>query len=191
MVELALVLPILIMLVVIVADFGRVFAVSVTLEAAARDAAEAGANEYLAHPPGPLDQPAPAANAAFYQALHQKIAKVVCAETRNLANSSFDAGTGSCAGMPLIQTCVHDSEDTECSSEAQGAAVPAECPSMSPPPTNGHLGTSQPRWVEVRICYHFTPILQLPLLSFGAIWLERVRTFTIPCYFALGAAECG
>src|SRR6476620_1523621 len=115
MVELALVLPILIMLVVIVADFGRVFAVSVTLEAAARDAAEAGANEYLAHPPGPLDQPAPAANAAFYQALHQKIAKVVCAETRNLANSSFDAGTGSCAGMPLIQTCVHDSEDTECS----------------------------------------------------------------------------
>jgi len=45
--------------------------------------------------------------------------------------------------------------------------------------------------VEVRICYHFTPILQLPLLSFGSFWIEKTRTFTIPCYFALGEAECG
>jgi len=180
------------MLVVVVADFGRVFAVSLSLEASTRDAAEIGSNEYLAHPPGPLDQPAPAADPTYYQALHQKIAKVVCAETGDLANSAFDPGSGACVGMPLIQTCIHDSEDSECSSEAQGASIPSECAGMSAgTPTNAHDGPSTPRWVEVRVCYHFTPLLQLPLLSFGSIWLERTRTFTIPCYFALGSAECG
>jgi hypothetical protein len=44
----------------------------------------------------------------------------------------------------------------------------------------------------VRVCYRFTPILaNLPLLSFADIWLQRERAFTIPCYFALGTAECG
>jgi TadE-like protein len=195
LVEFALVTPIVIMLVVIVADFGRVFAVSLSLEAAARDAAEIGSNEYLAQAPGPLDQPAPPGNATYYQSLHQKIARAVCAETNDLANSAFDPGTGACAGMPLIQACVHDSQDTECASEAQGAVIPAECSGMAAPPLNAQEGTSGsmplPRWVEVRICYHFTPILQLPLLSFGSFWIEKTRTFTIPCYFALGEAECG
>lgn len=191
LVEFALVMPILVMLVVVVADFGRVFAVSLSLEAAARDAAEIGSNEYLAHPPGPLDQPAPAGDPAYYQGLHQKIARAVCAETGDLANSAYDPVTGACAGMPLIQACIHDGQDTECSTEAQGAAIPTECSGMAAPPTNAHGGANSPRSVEVRLCYHFTPILQLPLLSFGALWLEKTRIFTIPCYFALGSAECG
>lgn len=195
MVEFALISPILIMLVVIVADFGRVFAASLSLEAAARNAAEAAANEYLAVPPGglTLDQPAPAGAMAYYAPLHAKIARTVCAETSDLANSNFNNGTGACTGMPLIQACIHDGQDTECAGEAQGAAIPAECAGMSPAPTNdnGAAGTPRPRWVEVRICYSFTPILQLPLLSFGTLWLERTRTFTIPCYFAIGSGECG
>jgi hypothetical protein len=93
--------------------------------------------------------------------------------------------------MPLIQACVHDSQDTECSVESQSATIPTGCDSMATPPTNAHAGSNTPRWVEVRICYQFTPILQLPLLSFGEFWLQRTRTFTIPCYFALGTAECG
>lgn len=191
LVEFALVMPILVMLVVVVADFGRVFAVSLSLEAAARDAAEIGSNEYLAKPPGPLDQPAPAGDPVYYQGLHQKIARAVCAETGDLANSAYDPATGACAGMPLIQACIHDSQDTECATEAQGAAIPADCAGMATPPNNGHAGSGSPRWVEVRLCYHFTPILQLPLLSFGALWLEKTRIFTIPCYFALGSSECG
>ena len=50
--EFALVAPVLVMLVVLVADFGRVFAASLSIEAAARDAAEAMSNQYLANPPG-------------------------------------------------------------------------------------------------------------------------------------------
>ena len=193
MVEFALVTPILIMLVVIVADFGRIFAASLSVEAAARDAAEIGANEYLANPPGgvTLDQPAPPGDSTYYTALHQKIARAVCAETSDLANSTYDPVTSSCAGMPLIQACVHDGQDTQCSGESQGASIPVDCGSMSNSPTNANGGLNSPRWVEVRICYGFTPILQLPILSFGEFWLQRTRTFTIPCYFALGTSECG
>jgi hypothetical protein len=191
MVEFALITPILIMLVVIVADFGRIFAAGLSVEAAARDAAEIGANEYLANPPGPLGLPAPAGNAAYYAPLHEKIAKAVCAETGDLANSAFDPVTRACVGMPLIESCIHDGQDTECSYESQGAPIPSQCDGMAPPPSNAHGGLNSPRWVEVRICYRFTPILESPILSFGEFWLQRTRTFTIPCYFTLGADECG
>ena len=179
------------MLVVLVADFGRIFAAGLSVEAAARDAAEIGANEYLANPPGPLDQPAPPGSSAYYAPLHDKIAKAVCAETGDLSNSAFDPLTRACVGMPLIESCIHDGQDTECSYESQGAPIPSPCDGMAPPPSNANGGTNSPRWVEVRICYRFTPILASSILSFGEFWLQRTRTFTIPCYFTLGAAECG
>ena len=49
--EFALVVPILLIVFVAIADFGRIFAAGVDLEAATRNAAEATANEYLANPP--------------------------------------------------------------------------------------------------------------------------------------------
>ena len=52
MVEFALIVPILLALFVAIADFGRVFAAGVVIEAAARDAAELVAEEYLRNPPG-------------------------------------------------------------------------------------------------------------------------------------------
>jgi hypothetical protein len=180
------------MLVVIVADFGRVFAASLALEASARNAAEATANAYLANPPGPLDQPAPAGAASYYGPLHTLAVKSVCAELSDLAGTAYDPATSTCAGMPLIEVCVHDGQDTNCSSEAQGATIPAECGDLIATPTNANAGANSPRWAEIRVCYKFTPILaNLPLLSFSTIWLERTRTFTIPCYFKLGSAECG
>ena len=193
MVEFALVAPILLMLVVVVADFGRVFATMLAVEAAARDAAEAVANEYLANPPGPLDQPAPAGVSGYYAPLHALAVKTVCSEMSDLPNTAFDAGTATCAGMPLIEACIHDGQDTECASEAQGAAIPSGCATLSAgPPTNANAGTNSPRWTEVRICYQFTPILSnMPILNFASLWVERTRTFTIPCYWALGTAECG
>ena len=187
------------MLVVLVADFGRVFAASLSIEAAARDAAEAMSNQYLANPPGDPAQtaavrlagPAPAGSSTYYGPLHQTAAKTVCAETQDLANSAFDSATQTCPGMPLIQACLHDSQDTNCASETQGAPVPPECSGMSPAPNPANGGAHSPRWAEVRICYEFTPVLNLPLLSFGPIWLQRTRTFVVPCYFALGTDECG
>lgn len=190
--EFALVTPILLMLVVIVADFGRVFAANLAIEAAARDAAEAVANQYLAAPPGgSLSVPA-SGSTTYYAPLHALAARTVCSETSDLANTSFDSGTGLCPGMPLIQVCIHDSQDTECAAEAQGSGIPSNCDAMATPPMNGHAGSNTPRWTEVRICYKFTPILaDMPFLSFATIWLQRTRTFVIPCYWALGESECG
>jgi hypothetical protein len=187
--------PILVMLVVLVADFGRIFAVSLTMEAAARDAAEVMANSYLSSPPGApgvlLSQPAPPGDPAYYAPLHALAAKTVCAETSDLPNTAFDQGTGTCAGMPLIQACIHDSQDTNCSVEAQGATIPAACGDLATAPSNSHAGSGTPRWAEVRVCYRFTAILNLPILSFGDFWLQKTRTFVIPCYFVLGSTECG
>ena len=201
LVEFALVVPILVVLLVAVADFGRIFATGLTLEAAVRNAAEVGAMDYLANPPGataippvPLSDPAPAGDAAYYGPLHDRIAKTICAETSDLPNANFDALTGTCTGMPIIMSCVHDSQDTDCQLESFGQAVPPECTIMSPLPTNGQetgpLG-EHPRSVEVRVCYHFTAIVDLPAMPFSEVWLQRSRSFTIPCYFALGTLECG
>jgi hypothetical protein len=110
----------------------------------------------------------------------------------DLANTTYDAATSTCVGMPLIRACVHDGQDTRCGGESQGATIPAQCTALSSTMTNANGGASSARWTEVRVCYQFTPILaNLPLLSFADIWLERGRAFTIPCYFALGSDECG
>ena len=198
MVEFALVLPILLMMFVAIADFGRIFAAMVTLESATRNAAEAAANQYLANPPGApgtLNLPAPAGDPAYYNALHTVAARVVCNDMRGQPNTNFDAGTGTCPDMPLVMVCVHDSQDTSCSSLASPGSPtpPAQCTSFSPPPDNGQGSAThpRPRWVEVRTCYNFTAILNMPLFNLGEFWLQRTNSFTIPCYFTLGADECG
>ena len=94
--------------------------------------------------------------------------------------------------MPLMVVCVHDSQDTGCGLEVHGAAIPAACSDMSTMPTHAQNG-AQPtaRWVEVRICYQFTSLVDVPLVSFGTFWVQRSRTFVIPCYFKLGTQDCG
>lgn len=195
LVEFALIVPILFMVFIAIADFGRIFAASIAIEAATRDAAEAVANRYLITPPGPLDAPAPAGNTTYYSPLHDYGAGVVCAELRALPNTNFDSGSSTCPDMPVVMVCVHDSQDPGCSALSSPGTLgaPADCTSLSPPPDSGQ-GTLTPpraRWVEVRVCYHFTAILNLPLFSLGDFWLQRTNEFTIPCYFTLGVAECG
>jgi hypothetical protein len=192
MAEFALVTPVLIMLVVLVADFGRVFAASLAIEAATRNAAEVVANAYLANPPGPLNAAAPPAVTAYYRNLHALGVRSICAEMADQANTNYDPVTGTCVGMPLIRICIHDNQDSECSGEAQGAAIPGACSELGSVMTNANGGVASPRWTEARACYRFTPILaNLPILSFADIWLQRGRAFTIPCYFVLGSEECG
>jgi len=196
LVEFALIVPIMIIVFIAIADFGRIFAAGIAIEAASRDAAEAVANRYLTSPVfAPLDAPAPSGNATDYAALHTYGAGVVCAELRGLSNTNFDSGTSTCPDMPVVMVCVHDSQDPGCAalSSPGGASAPADCTSLSPPPDNGQgtLPHPRPRWVEVRVCYHFTAILNLPLFSLGDFWLQRTNEFTIPCYFAIGVAECG
>src|SRR6187401_3080262 len=77
LVEFALVLPMLLVLLLGIADFGRVFQAGITIEAAARNAAEAAAQEYVQmvrnEPDGVLELP-------DYQRLHAVALDAVCSE---------------------------------------------------------------------------------------------------------------
>ena len=190
MVEFILVVPIVLVLFVAVADFGRIFATVIAIESATRDAAETTANAYLANPPGPLNAPPPAGNQTYYDKLHAAAAKVICAELHDLPNTNYDAMTETCPDMPAVLVCVHDGQDAGCGTAAQpGGTIPGKCTDLTSPPTSDQGGTTL-RWVEVRTCYHFTPLLNVALIPFGDVWLERTRAFTIPCYFVLGTNEC-
>lgn len=191
LVEFGLVLPIMLVLFVGIADLGRVFAAGVVIEAAARNAAEVAANVYLSDPPGTggLNQPVVGGTTAEYGAFHTVAAAAVCEEMQALPNT---AGTGAnCTGMPFIRICVHDGADPGCGNEAFGATIRAECPATGSPISNSQAGGNLQRWVEVRVCYQFTSLIDVPLVSFGDIWLERTRSFVIPCYFVLGTGGCG
>ena len=195
LVEFALIVPILLTLFVAIADFGRIFQAGIAIEAATRDAAEAAANQYLANPPGDLSLSAPNPNQAYYDGLHTSAANVVCAELRGLPNTNYDSSSNTCPDMPV---CVHDGADNGCAAEASPGTggIPSGCTDLTTNPPDPSHGPSNadgtaPRWVEIRTCYHFTAILDMPLFSLGDFWLQRTRTFTIPCYFALGTNECG
>jgi hypothetical protein len=196
-VEFALVIPILIVLFVGIADFGRIFNAGVIIEAAARDAAEHAAQSYLANPPGDLAltpserlsvaAPRPGV-ATYYTDLRDDAGSVVCAETRQLPNTDYSGGA--CPTWPVVGVCVHDQADPDCGGTPAGfASPPAECGELNatwldPAPGNGE------RWVEVRVCYKFTSLLNLPLFSLGDFYVQRTRSFTIPCYFATGYGGC-
>jgi len=199
MVEFALLTPLLIVLFLGIADFGRVFAGGITIEAAARNAAEIVAQEYLRNPPGPMTDPAPTpGDDNYYRALHELAARTACREIRTLAGVTYtpdDPGTPaveeSCGPMPIVRTCIHDQVDTRCGDVGFGHAAPTTCPAVRAemlPTMDG--GTEQSRYVEVRICYEFRTIvnlqdLQLPMnhgISVGNIWLEKDRVFAIGFY---------
>ena len=200
LVEFALVLPMLLVLLLGIADFGRVFATGITMEAAARNAAEAAAQEYvqmMRNRSTPLD-------ATEYDRLHNVAIESVCGEAR-LLPTRVVGGTGDCDDissgtadlqMPFAAVCVHDGVDPSCTG-AQVANAPAECARMQSttwdPSVAGYdpAGTLGPLpHVEVQICYRFTTLMnltdvELPLgwgLSLGEIWMERNREFVAACY---------
>lgn len=196
-VEFALVIPMLMIILVGIADFGRVFNAGVVLEAAARNAAEHASQKYLADPPGEssltaavrLSAPVGSTGSSYYAAIREDAAQLVCAEMRGL--TSTDYGGGVCGTWPVVAVCVHDGADPNCGATAAGfAAIPPQCPDLNGAWSNAAT-TAGDRWVEVRVCYRFSSILKLPIFEFGDIYLERTRSFIIPCYFATGFGGCG
>lgn len=185
LVEFALVLPMLLVLLLGVVDFGRVFATGVVLEAAARNGAEAAAQEYVQirrNNSAGLD-------AADYASLHAVALGVVCAEAERLPNRVASAGV---CTMPYSAVCVHDSAGGDaCGSEAGGA--PPECSVMGGT-WSSVIEQTEPipplPYVEVRLCYRFTTLinlrnLQLPFgwgLNLGEFWLQRDRSFVAGIY---------
>jgi hypothetical protein len=185
LVEFALVLPMLLVLLLGIADFGRVFDAGITMEAAARDGAEAAAQEYLQ-----IRRQATPATDADFDRITATAAATVCDEAQRLPNRQV---SGSACTLPYIAVCVHDDPAELASYGARcgagSASAPSECTSIhSPWPslwTAGRLPS-----VEVRACYRFDTLfdlrnLQLPLangLSLGSIWLQRDRVFSVADY---------
>lgn len=199
LVEFTLVIPILVILFVGIADFGRIFNAGVVAEAATRDAAEHGAQAYLADPPGNPSDPPPTrfsvpapipGDSSYYEAIHLETARVACAETRSLPNNDFDTASGNCPTWPAIGVCVHDGSDPSCGVAPAGfATYPSACAELNRGWSNA-IPASGERTVEVRVCYKFTSLLRLPLFSLGDFYLQRTRVFTIPCYFVTGYGPC-
>lgn len=187
LVEFALVLPLLLVFLLGVADFGRVFTASITVEAAARNGAEAAAQEYLQL----SKKSGGVLNAADYAALHKVALDAVCAESDPLPNKVVVSGN---CTMPLTAVCIHDGVDPGCGSEADPSLT--QCSAVNGgwnPANNGPLLGSPPTslpYVEVRLCYQFTTLfnlgnMELPFgwsLSLGDIWLQRDREFTVANY---------
>lgn len=174
--EFGLILPLLLVLLLGIADLGRVFASAITLEAAVRNAAEAAAQEYVQIDP---ITPGVGPDAAGYQQLHDLALEVACREAERLP---YRVLSGSSCTMPVIAVCVHDDPagDPVCGAEA--AAAPPECDEMTSPawsPTR--LGPDLP-YVEVRMCYRFTMLTSVPMANWGDVWLQKTNFFTVPNY---------
>jgi len=189
MVEFALVVPFVLVLLLAVADFGRYYAVGITAESASRAAAEAVAADYQKSPPGGvLATAAPTPGSpTYYDGLHQLASSVVCGEMGSLPNS----GGSSCPNIP-VQVCVHDGADPSCGDEPGGRAIDPQCTAMSTWPSNTVTGGSETsRYVEVRVCYRFSTIMNvsgipsianiLPVLN-GDFFIQSSRMFTIVDY---------
>lgn len=185
----------LIVLLLGIADFARVFQAGIVTEAAARNGAEVAAIERLRNKPPPSTDPS---YVSYYQHLHDIAAQAACAESRGLPNTTYVADNpttiapddDACAQWPVIAVCVQDGQDPLCGDLASGysGTAPAACAALSqvgplriPDPVVSHS-------VEVAICYRFTTLMSLdfdlPLgwgLSLGDIHLQRARAFVVDC----------
>jgi hypothetical protein len=181
-VEFALIAPIVLVLLLVVGDFARLFATSITIESAARDAAEVGAQEYLRSPPS--SPPSGTYYDGASTSIHQAVETTICNELGGLPNAGSN-----CTAMPVV-ACVHDGTDPGCSTiYPSGVTVPSQCTSLaSNLPTNAQGGSSETStWVEVRVCYRFSTLLGFsqigPIpLPFGDYYLQRTRVFTVANY---------
>lgn len=214
MVEFILVLPMLLVLFLGIADFARVFSAGITLEASARNGAEAAALRRLRDGP-----PTTPGDAAYYADLHMVAARVACAEARRLPNVTYVPDDPSTTGVneescpsdftdgttindgPVIAVCVRDDVDPpgpegdpDCTDTGAWVApwvtgpLPAECSELSRPWTPASGGTDASHAVEVRVCHHFTTLMNLHLslpfqwgMSLGDVWLQRERVFLVDC----------
>ena len=174
-----MILPIMLIILLAVADFGRIFAAGITVESAARNAAEVAAAEYNRA----LTLPS-----IDYVAIHEAAWSAVCHDAPNLPNATPGSG-GECGGLPTM-VCVHDNADPSCGTIYNDASgVPAGCPAITAGASSG-LNGSESKFVEVRVCYRFNTIFQMTLPSLGGplqavggdFFIERSRVFSVADY---------
>jgi hypothetical protein len=190
--EFALVLPLLLILLLTVVDFGRIFSAGIMIESAARASAETAASQYLTE----LMRVSPAAIATDgYQRIHDVGWQSVCDEAASLPNATPGSGGGQCAGLPTV-VCVHDGADPWCGTAYNDSGgIPGGCSSLGAGalPTNtqvGESGTQSWPYVEVRVCYRFSSVLQLTIPFIGGTLsplggdfvIEKTRVFDVTNY---------
>jgi hypothetical protein len=175
-----------------VADFGRLFASGITLESAARAAAETAAGTYLVElrlmPSG-----LPPLTTAGYDRVHRAAWESICDEASSLPNAAPGTGGSECSDLPTV-VCVHDGADPGCGTLYNvGSSGTTGCTQVTGATDNTpHDPSATPsKYVEVRVCYRFSTILpgiDIPFLGgrlsplSGNFYLERVRTFTVADY---------
>jgi hypothetical protein len=177
--EFTLVVPILLILLLTIADFGRYFADALRIESIARTAAEVTAQEYLR------------AEIASYSPLHEFAWSSVCEEAKGLPNVIDKGPKTQCDGIATM-VCVHDGADPSCDTAYNtSGTVPSACNALSEPISNARAGGSETStYVEVRVCYRFNTILgtKVPFIGgdliplTGDFFIQRSRVFTVADY---------
>ena len=190
--EFAFVMPLLVILLLGIADFGRVFQAAIVVQSAARAAAEAAAVEYLRTEDIRTSPPAGWSESAYFDRIHEVASIAACQEARVLPNTTFQAGPPiRCPTWPAVSVCVHDDErvDLACGTTLAGfGGGTADCAGMSAAWTTTEDSQSHD-YVEVRTCYRFTTLfnlrLSLPMgagLSLGEIYLQSKGAFVVADY---------
>jgi hypothetical protein len=188
LVEFALLLPLLVVIVLGVVDFGRVFQTGIVMESATRAGAEAAALEYLREIAGKDPAYVP-----DYERIRNVAAEVACREAIGASNTD----PPNCDQWPVIRICIHDAaggDGVACGDPGLkgSAAVPADCPQTdggwsapSALPVADTPANPDPRgaYIEVRTCYRFTTLLPInAFLPIGEVFLQRESVFTVADY---------
>jgi hypothetical protein len=186
LVEFGLVLPLLLVFLLGVADFGRVFADGIALEAAARNSAEAAAQEYLQLCAKYVDVDTSGTCAlglqpTDYDTLHALALEVGCRESQRMTNRV--APGGNCTN-PIIAVCIHDDVQGDASNCGQEAPVPGgSCDEMDTAWSSTRFGPLDGRpYAEVRMCYQFDPLFSFAIANFGTVWLQKANSFAVTNY---------
>lgn len=198
LVEFGLVLPLLMVLLLGVADLGRIFQAGIAEEAAVRNAAEAAAEQYNQYLQCGSGNPDPTCSGLpdpdMYDALHAEALKVACQEAERMPSRVVDGG-GNCT-MPFTAVCIHDESAGDVNCGQEGPTAPAECDKMNDPsswnPSRvGYRGVvpneatdpllGRP-YVEVRMCYRFDPLFTFAFGGWGSIWMQKTNFFVVTNY---------
>ena len=160
-VEFAIVVPVIMLLLVGIADFGRLYTSAVAVEAATREAADFGAFQASNWS---------AANASTTVSLMEQRACVAAAGSHLEGYRSSDPSNNTCSNPSFTCTLEHAGSSIDCASSS-GSVNGFDC---SAPVAPGDT----PCTVWVRLDYDFTTILGIPPLP-STIHLTRDSRFRV------------
>jgi Flp pilus assembly protein TadG len=158
--EFALVIPIMFLIVVAIADFGRLFSSAVSTEAAAREAADYGAV---------LGSDRWAAADSPWSTNDDEMRRRVCAATSGL--QGFDNTAGTCTDNPTVSWEILSRNNT-------ASPYHVVDPTFAQDECAGRLGLADPCVVHVTVTFTFRPFLAFPPIP-AAIDITRESWFAV------------